>query len=52
LDEVRGQMGTYLIEAIHTVIESHIDRFFAILKNSAQHIELIDSLVAPLKNGK
>lgn len=45
-------MSTYLIEAIHNVIESHIERFFMILKNSAQHIELIDSLVAPMKNGK
>jgi len=50
LDNIRGSMSSYLISAVHSVIDSHHERFFILVKHSAQLIEMIDSIVAPMKN--
>ena len=45
-------MSTYLNDAIHNVMESYVGRFFELVKNSAQVLERIDSIVSSMKNSK
>lgn len=52
LDKNRVQMTAYLNDAIHNVMESYVGRFFELVKDSAQVLERVDSIVASMKNGE
>lgn len=45
IDNWRKSMGLYLMQAMHGVIGSQIEKFYLVLKDSAKQIELLDSLV-------
>ena len=52
LDKNRVQMTAYLNDAIYNVMESYVGRFFELVKDSAQVLERVDSIVASMKNGE